>query len=119
MLDTDTRDIGRKIANCALTIKAGVTLHPELEPEVKLSAAHMCNTRLCPFCEWRRTRVWRQRLFRGLENLYDEHPGWKGVFLTLTVRNVPLDRLGDQLDEMLMICPDFALLKCGSTACMP
>ena len=61
MLDAGTRDIGRKIANCAHTIKADVLLHPELQPEVNLKAAHVCNTRLCPFCEWRRTRVWRRR----------------------------------------------------------
>lgn len=100
MLDTDTRDIGRKIANCALTIKAGVTLHPELEPEVKLSAAHLCNTRLCPFCEWRRTRVWRKRLYTGLEALLEEKPKLRGVFLTLTVRNPRLEDLGETLDHM-------------------
>ena len=100
MLDTDTREIGRKIANCALTIKAGVTLHPELEPEVKLDAAHLCNTRLCPFCEWRRTRVWRKRLYAGLEALYGDQPKLRGVFLTLTVKNPRLEDLGDTLDQM-------------------
>ena len=100
MLDADTRDIGRKIANCALTIKADVLIHPDLKPEVQLSAAHLCNTRLCPFCEWRRTRAWRARLHQGLEALYAEQPKLRGVFLTLTVRNVPLAQLGSQLDEM-------------------
>ena len=100
MLDTGTRDIGQKIANCALTIKAGIILHPELPPETNLTAARVCNTRLCPFCEWRRTRVWRQRLFNGLTSLYEHQPKLRGVFLTLTVRNVQLDALGDQLDQM-------------------
>ena len=100
MQDTDTRDIGRKIANCALTIKADVILHPDLQPDVNLKAAQVCNTRLCPFCEWRRTRVWRKRLHTGLGALLEEQPKLRGVFLTLTVRNVPLDQLGDQLDEM-------------------
>ena len=100
MLDTDTRDIGQKIANCALTLKADVIIHPELQPEVNLKAAQVCNTRLCPFCEWRRTRVWRKRLYGGLGALLEEQPKLRGVFLTLTVRNVPLDRLGDQIEEM-------------------
>ena len=100
MLDAGTRDIGRRIANCAHTIKADVLLHPELEPEVNLKAAHVCNTRLCPFCEWRRTRVWRKRLYDGLSALYEDKPKLRGVFLTLTVRNVPLGQLGEQLDEM-------------------
>ena len=100
MLDTDTRDIGQKIANCALTLKANVIVHPELPPETNLTAARVCNTRLCPFCEWRRTRVWRKRLYGGLGRLLDEQPKLSGVFLTLTVKNVPLEHLGDQLDEM-------------------
>ena len=100
MLDADTRDIGQKIANCAHTLKADVLIHPELKPEVNLKAAHVCNTRLCPFCEWRRARVWRKRLYGGLEALWEEQPKLRGLFLTLTVRNVPLQHLGDQLDQM-------------------
>lgn len=100
MNDADTRDVGQKIANCALTIKADVLLHEDFEPQANLKAARLCNTRLCPFCEWRRTRAWRARLHDGLSALYEDKPKLVGVFLTLTVRNVPLERLGEQLDEM-------------------
>lgn len=100
MLDAETREIGRKIANCALTLKADVLLHEDLEPEINLKAARLCNTRLCPFCEWRRTRAWRRRLHDGLGALYADQPKLRGVFLTLTVRNVPLGQLADQLDQM-------------------
>lgn len=100
MNDADTRDIGRKIANCALTLKADVLLHQDFQPEVNLKAARLCNTRLCPFCEWRRTRAWRARLSQGLDQLLVDKPKVVGVFLTLTVKNVPLDQLGSQLDEM-------------------
>ena len=100
MHDTDTRDIGRKIANCAHTLRADVLIHEDFKPEVNLKSANVCNTRLCPFCEWRRTRVWRARLYKGLTALYEEQPKLRGVFLTLTVKNVPLERLGDELDSM-------------------
>ena len=100
MLDAETRDIGRKIANCALTLKADVLLHEDFEPEVNLKAARLCNTRLCPFCERRRTRAWRRRLYTGLEALYADKPKLRGLFLTLTVRNVPIEDLGDELDQM-------------------
>ena len=100
MRDTDTRDIGLKIANCANTIKAQVLLQEELPPEVNLKAAHVCNARLCPFCEWRRSRVWRKRLYSGIEALYAEQPKRIGLFLTLTVRNCPLEHLGETLDHM-------------------
>ena len=100
MQDTDTRDIGRRIANCALTLKAQVILQEGMRPEVNLKAAQVCNTRLCPFCEWRRTRVWRKRLYEGLNALYADEPTLSGVFLTLTVRNPPLEDLGDTLAQM-------------------
>ena len=100
MLDAETRDIGRKIANCALTIKADVLLHEHGGIDTNLKAARVCNTRLCPFCEWRRTRVWRGRLTEGLTRLYDDQPKLRGVFLTLTVKNVPMDDLGDTLSDM-------------------
>ena len=100
MRDTDTREIGRKIANCALTLKAQVLLQEGLKPEVNLQAAQVCNTRLCPFCEWRRTRVWRKRLYEGLNALYVDKPTLSGVFLTLTVRNPPLEELGETLTQM-------------------
>lgn len=100
MANADTRDIGQKISNCALSLKAQVILQPELKPQTNLTAARVCNTRFCPFCEWRRTRVRRRRLYDGLTALYEDRPKLRGVFLTLTVRNVLLQDLGDQLDQM-------------------
>lgn len=100
MADTGTRDIGQKIANCALTLKTDVLIHPDFPPEVELKAARVCNTRLCPFCEWRRTRVWRGRLSEGLTKVYEDSPRLRGVFLTLTVKNPRLEDLGQTLDEM-------------------
>lgn len=100
MNDSETRDIGRKIANCALHLKAQVILQQDLKPEVNLTNALLCNTRFCPFCEWRRTKALRARLYQGLSALYEEKPKLRGVFLTLTVRNVPISQLSDQLKEM-------------------
>ena len=100
MTDTGTRDVGQKIANCALTLKADLLIHKDLRTEVNLKAARVCNTRLCPFCEWRRTRVWRGRLTDGLSRLYADKPKLRGVFLTLTVKNPRLEDLGETLTEM-------------------
>ena len=100
MSDTGTREVGRQIANCALKIKAQVLLHPDGEAEANLKGAHLCNARFCPFCEARRTKALRARLYQGLEEFYNDKPKWRGLFLTFTVKNVPLDQLGDQLDQM-------------------
>ena len=100
MADPETRSIGQQIANCALKIKADIILKPDAEPEANLTGAYLCNQRFCPFCEARRTKALRARLYQGLEALYGDQPKLRGVFLTLTVRNVPLEDLGQQLDEM-------------------
>lgn len=100
MTDHSTRDVGRAIANCALRIKASVILQPDHQPEANLTGAMLCRQRLCPFCEARRTKALRARLFQGLDALYDEQPTLRGVFLTLTVRNVPLEELADELERM-------------------
>ena len=100
MADHETRAIGQQIANCALKIKADVLLHPDREPEANLKGAFLCNQRFCPFCEARRTKALRARLYQGLGALYEDQPKLRGVFLTLTVKNVPLEALGEQLDEM-------------------
>ena len=100
MADPETRDIGRQIANCALTIKASLILGAGPEVDANLTGAYLCNTRFCPFCEARRTKALRARLYKGLGALYEDQPKLRGIFLTLTVRNVPLEELGDQLDQM-------------------
>ena len=100
MADAETRDIGRKIANCALSIRASLVLQKDKPLEANLKGAMLCNARFCPFCEARRTKALRARLYQGLEALYEDKPKLRGVFLTLTVRNVPLEDLGDELDRM-------------------
>ena len=100
MTDHSTRDVGRAMANCALRLKASVILQPEKEPEANLTGAMLCRQRLCPFCEWRRVKALRARLFQGLDALYEDQPKLRGVFLTLTVKNVPLEHLGDELTQM-------------------
>jgi plasmid rolling circle replication initiator protein Rep len=77
-----------------------IEFNEQEEPTALLKGARVCNRRLCPFCEWRRTRAWRKRLYGGLEAFSQDHSGYRGLFLTLTVRNCPLEELGAQLQEM-------------------
>ena len=100
MNDTDTRDAGKRIANCGLRLKLDVFQDDAQGPEHRLTAARVCNHRLCPFCEWRRARVWRKRLFDGLEALRADQPKLKPLFLTLTCRDPRLEGLRDQVHEM-------------------
>ena len=63
--------------------------------------ANFCKQRLCPACNWRRSLKIYGNTSRILDYL-DEKRGKevKYLFLTLTVRNVPLPALGAQIDAM-------------------
>ena len=100
MTDPDTRTTGRNIANCALRLHLEAARGPDESPEARLTAAKVCNARLCPYCEWRRSRVQRARLLSGAAALLEEHPRLTPLMLTLTVANVPVDGLRDTLGEL-------------------
>jgi plasmid rolling circle replication initiator protein Rep len=100
MADPETLDIGRAIGNCASRLALDIPLEGEHLGEPLLRGARVCNRRLCPFCEWRRTRAWRARLIAGLNAFAADQPKWSGVFLTLTVRNCQMHELRDTVRHM-------------------
>ena len=100
MADPETVDIGRAIGNCACRLHLDIPLEDGALGEPLLRGARVCNRRLCPFCEWRRTRAWRARLIKGLNAFAEDQPKWSGVFLTLTVRNCQLYELRDTVRQM-------------------
>ena len=97
MNDPEARDIGRAIANCSLRLRLEARDHPDEASDPRLTAASPCNRRLCPWCEWRRSRVQRARLLQGVAQLLEAEPTVKPVLLTLTQRNVPPEALRDEL----------------------
>ena len=98
--DSDTIDVGRRIATCADVLGVDLYEEPEQGIEARLRAMRPCNARLCPFCEWRRTRAWRRRLFNGLEAYSESGEKRVPLFLTLTVPNPPMEDLRDTLGQM-------------------
>ena len=99
-MDADTVDIAKAIGNCALTLGVDVTQVPERPAEAQLRAAHVCNKRVCPFCEWRRSRAWRRRFFEGLPKFAEDFPTHKPLFLTLTVKNCRIEDLRSTIADM-------------------
>ena len=98
--DQETTSVGQRIANCATVLGVDLFDNAEEGVEARLRAMRPCNARLCPFCEWRRTRAWRRRLFDGLEALYKDQEERVPIFLTLTVPNPRLEDLNATLKEM-------------------
>jgi len=100
MTDSDTRNVGRSIGNCALRLQLEAAQGPDDSPEARLTAARVCNSRLCPYCEWRRSRVQRARLLNGASALFEAAPRLTPLMLTLTVANVPVEGLRDTLGDL-------------------
>lgn len=57
-----------------------------------------CKQRLCPICAARKAKIMARRLFRIMSKASVDHAGTQYIFLTLTMRNVPGDKLRDALD---------------------
>lgn len=66
----------------------------------KLHAARFCRVRHCPVCQWRRSLMWRGRFFNALPKVLEDHPQVVPIFLTLTVKNCPVDELRSQVAAM-------------------
>jgi len=61
--------------------------------------AHICTVRLCPVTAWRRSRMCFGQIIQVL-HVADKQEPLRYLFLTLTIRNVEGDKLGDAISEM-------------------
>ena len=98
--DMSTVDVAKRIALCSHQLLVEVQEHSEGPPTAHLRGSRACNARLCPWCEWRRSKVWRARLFKGMARFEEHHLNYRAVFLTLTVKNCRITELSKTLGEM-------------------
>ena len=99
-MDAETVDLAKAIGHCATTLGVEITQLPQGPAEAQLRAARVCNRRVCPFCEWRRSRAWRRRFFEGLPKFAEDFPTHKPIFLTLTVKNCRIEDLRSTIADM-------------------
>lgn len=69
------------------------------EEEAKLHSANFCKDRLCPMCNWRRSK----KIFAQVSACMDhvERDGFRFIFLTLTVKNCPFSELSETISALL------------------
>lgn len=87
------------VANCSsilefLQCKESVH-HPK-----KLTNANFCKDRLCDGCQMRRALRCFAVTTKIMHCIRQEHPNYEYIFLTLTVPNIVLNEVGDELDLM-------------------
>ena len=72
----------------------------EQEYRLKLSIARFCRVRHCPVCQYRRSFMWKARAYKILPSVIGAYPGYRWLFLTLTVRNCEITELRNTLGLM-------------------
>lgn len=70
------------------------------ETRLKLKEARFCRVRSCPICQWRRSLMWIARFYQAFPQIYRDHPEWRYIMLTLTVRNCSVLDLRRTVNEM-------------------
>ena len=70
------------------------------QPKFHLVEAHYCRARYCPICAWRRSLMLKARFSQNIYDVIKSYPKAKFIFLTLTVKNVPVEELKKTLKEM-------------------
>lgn len=72
----------------------------EGEYKLKLANAFFCRVRHCPVCQWRRSLRWRAKAMKALPKLTEDHPKLRYLFLTLTLKNCPIQELRATLNHL-------------------
>ena len=65
-----------------------------------LVQAHFCHSRACSVCQWRRSIILKAKFYANIPEIIAAHPTARFIFLTLTVKNVPLSELRATLQKM-------------------
>ena len=67
---------------------------------LKLKQAWFCKSKLCPICNWRRSMKYGVQLGQIIDVAREREPKAKFIFLTLTVKNVVGEKLGEELTNL-------------------
>lgn len=92
-----------RMHRCSDYLVFGDVVNPETGEVVrKLQAAEFCRDRLCPMCQWRKSLVTFAQVSEIMDWVDAHHAGeFIPIFLTLTMKNVPSDGLGDAITAIL------------------
>ena len=90
----------QRMSECSQWLDFTLTSSDDKAILFKLKSTRFCRSRKCPICQWRRALKWRARFFEALPKFLEDQPRVKFLFLTLTIRNCPLEELRLTIKEM-------------------
>jgi len=90
------QQLAYKVFNCADFVKYG-----QYSNQIqKVFEMHTCQDRLCPTCNYRRSLRTFAKLICIIKSDEFVNKKYKSIFLTLTLRNVSQDRLGNGINDI-------------------
>ena len=96
----DYEKYSKRIWECSQSLEFRVLMDDQGTGSLKLHSARFCRCRLCPICQWRRSMMWRARFLKALPKICADYSRGRFLFLTLTVRNCPLENLRETIAWM-------------------
>lgn len=84
-----------RMADCSTFLAYGFN-----DDGLKLKNANFCRVRHCPVCQWRRSMLWKSNMYIAYEEIKEQYPKGRWLFLTLTVRNCEITDLRETLKHM-------------------
>ena len=61
--------------------------------KLKLKGARFCRVRTCMVCSWRKSLMYKARVYKSLPRFLEDYPKYRFLFLTLTVKNCKINDL--------------------------
>lgn len=89
-----------RVTFCSEFLHFGLVPDEDLSLKFKLRSARFCRVRHCPVCQWRRSLQWKARAYKVLPQIVEKYPTHRWLFVTLTVKNVPISELKVNLQHM-------------------
>lgn len=97
---SEFQDYSRRIRDCSQLLSFGLMFQEDSSLKLKLKSAKFCRVRHCPVCQWRRSLMWKAKAYRVLPHLVEKYPTHRWLFVTLTLKNMPITELKEALTQM-------------------
>ena len=89
-----------RITQCSPWLIFAHTTPDERNRTFKLHETTFCRVRTCPVCQWRRSMRHVARFMEAWPAIVAEHPEHRWIHLTLTVRNVAVTELREEIRRL-------------------
>jgi plasmid rolling circle replication initiator protein Rep len=101
LLSNEFERYAARMGRCSGLLSFGKVIDPDTgQIALRLRQAQFCRVRHCPVCQWRRALMWLARFYNALPDIQAAYPTARWLFLTLTVKNCPIEELRATLTAM-------------------